>query len=79
MEYCQDDESSSEGDRDRGSLENSAVNEEIDGVDDKCSSSIDDNDDARNTLRCESHCPHSYFYLITLSSSTTLYKHNISF
>ena len=51
-EDSQDDESSSEDDPDWGSLEDSAVTEEIDGDDDESSSSIDDKDDSRNTLRC---------------------------
>ena len=52
VEDSQDDKSSSEDNPDWGSLEDSAVNEEIDGDDDECSSSIDDKDDSRNTLRC---------------------------
>lgn len=53
-EDSQDDESSSEDDPDWGSLEDSAVTEEIDGDDGESSSSIDDKDDSRNTLRCQS-------------------------
>ena len=51
-EDSQDDESSSENDPDWGSLEDNAVTEEIDGDDDKSSSSIDDKDDSKNTLKC---------------------------
>ena len=47
-----EDKSSCEDDPDWGSLEDSAVTEEIDGDDDESSSSIDDKDDSRNTLRC---------------------------
>ena len=48
----QDDESSSEDDPDWGSLEDSAVTEDIDSDDDESSRGIDDKDDSRNTLRC---------------------------
>lgn len=51
-EDSQGDESSSEDDPDWESLEDSAATEEIDSYDDESSSSIDDKDDSRNTLRC---------------------------
>lgn len=51
-EDSQGDESSSEDDPAWGSLEDSVATEEIDSDGDESSSSIDDKDDSRNTLRC---------------------------